>query len=429
MKNAEVRAWIPRACSLLLQRWHGLFPPGAAALQLKVPREVLVNAPAAERAASIDFRTRSAAAGGMRRVVVLTPRAGGGISQMMHYLERAVEGRRHPWRFEFFVTHDRSLRRSISRFPRRLWRFARLCARGDLDLCHINVSCNGSTVRKFFYAAICRRYGIPYVLHLHGGAYPEYLAHSNPLLRRAIEHLFRSAARVFVLGSMWFDFVRDQIGVPADRIAIIPNAVPARPEATEVKRADPPLIVFVGLLHKEKGVDTLLEALRRLDDPTLSWQAMLLGGGDVDGYRARIERLGLRDRVRAPGWTPPEEVRPVLARASIFVLPSFIENLPMALLEGMSYGLCPVVTPVGAVPEVVRHGVSGLIVPVGDSRALADALRTVLSDRALMSRFGRAAHARFEESYDIATYADRLMDQYALAIGSPPGAGIAACAE
>ncbi|HEU5442717.1 MAG TPA: glycosyltransferase family 4 protein [Steroidobacteraceae bacterium] len=379
-----------------------------------------MNAPTAERAVSIDFRTQSATAGATGRVLVLTPRAGGGISQMMHYLEQAVEGRRDPWRFDFFVTHDRSLRSSLSRFPRRLWRFARLCARGDLDLCHINVSCNGSTIRKSCYAAICRRYGIPYVLHLHGGAYPEYLAHSNPLVRRAIERLFRSAARVFVLGSTWFTFVRDQIGVPADRIAILPNAVPARSEPTEVKRVDPPLIVFVGLLHEEKGVDTLLEALRGLDDPSLSWQAKLLGGGDVEGYRARIAQLGLQDRVLAPGWTPPEQVRPVLARASIFVLPSFIENLPMALLEGMSYGLCPVVTPVGAVPEVVQHGVCGLIVPVGDSQALADALRSVLRDRALMRRLGRASQARFKESYDIATYVDRLMDQYSLAIGSPP---------
>ncbi|HEX8755948.1 MAG TPA: glycosyltransferase family 4 protein [Steroidobacteraceae bacterium] len=388
-----------------------------------------MNAPTAERAAPIDFPTQSAAAGARGRVLVLTPRAGGGISQMMHYLERAVKDRRHPWRFDFFVTHDRSLRSSICRFPGRLWRFARLCARGDLDLCHINVSCNGSTVRKSCYAAICRRYGIPYVLHLHGGAYPEYLAHSNPLMRRAIERLFRSAARVFVLGSTWSAFVRDQIGVPADRIAILPNAVPARSEPAEVQRADPPLIVFVGLLHREKGVDTLLEALSRLDDPASSWQATLLGGGDVDGYRARIAQLGLRDRVRAPGWTPPQEVRPVLARASIFVLPSFIENLPMALLEGMSYGLCPVVTPVGAVPEVVRQGVSGLIVPVGDSQALADALRTVLSDRALMSRLGRASQARFKESYDIATYVDRLMEQYSLATGSPARAGHPACAE
>lgn len=352
-----------------------------------------------------------------RRVLILTPRAGGGISQMMHYLEAAVGSRPLPWRFEFFVTHDRSLVRSILAFPRRLWRFAGRCARRDLDLCHINVSCNGSTLRKSCYAAVCRRYGIPYVLHLHGGGYPDYLAHSNPLVRRAIKHLFLSAARVFVLGSTWLAFVRDEIGVPVDRITILPNAVPARTEPAEVERAQPPLIVFVGLLHRNKGVDALLEALGQLDARRLSWQAQLVGGGDVEGYRARIAQLGLSERVAAPGWTAPDEVRSFLARASILVLPSFVENLPLALLEGMAYGLCPVVTPVGAVPEVIRHGVSGLIVPAGDSKALADALRMLLSDRVLMFSLGQASQSRFRESYDIRNYVARLMDQYELALG------------
>lgn len=400
-------------------------PFGAAALKPQVQREVLVSAPAQNldlSAAGSDCRMSDQINNGnprpgKRRVLVLTPRAGGGINQMMHYLETAVESQPHPWRFEFFVTHDKSLPRSILRFPRRLWRFAGRCAKGDLDLCHINVSCNGSTIRKFCYAAICRRYGVPYVLHLHGGAYPEYLARSNPLMQKAIKRLFLSAARVFVLGSTWRAFVRDRIGVAVERIAILPNAVPAGPEPAEVKRVEPPLIVFVGQLHKEKGADALLEALSRLDARSLSWQARLVGGGDVARYRARIARLGLSDRVQAPGWAPPQEVRSLLARASIFVLPSFIENLPMALLEGMSYGLCPVVTPVGAVPEVVCHGVSGLIVPVGDSNALADALRMLLSDRALLLRLGEASQRRFREGYDIRHYVSRLMAQYELAVG------------
>jgi glycosyltransferase involved in cell wall biosynthesis len=351
------------------------------------------------------------------RVLVLTPRAGGGISQMMQYLEAAVGGQPHRWRFEFFVTHDKKLLGSILRFPHRLWRFAAQCARGDVELCHINVSCKGSTVRKSCYAAICRGYGIPYVLHLHAGGYPEYLARGGALRRRVIKRLFLSAARVVVLGSIWFAFVRDQIGVPVERIGILPNAVPARDEASELERMQPPLIVFVGLMHRNKGVDTLLEALGESEVRGLRWQATLLGGGDLEGYRARIARLGLSDRIQAPGWTPPQKVRSLLARASIFVLPSLIENLPMALLEAMAYGICPVVTPVGAIPEVVCHGVNGLIVPTRDAHALADALRALLADHVLRSRLGRASQRRFSESYDIANYVTRLEAQYELAMG------------
>lgn len=334
---------------------------------------------------------------------------------MMHYLQTAIETQPQSWDFEFFVTHDRSLLRSMLAFPRRLQRFAGRCASGEVQLCHINVASRGSTLRKACYAAICRKYGIPYVLHLHGGGYPEFLAHANRLTRAAIERLFLSAARVLVLGATWLTFVRDRIGVPAERIAIVPNAVPAR-AAPAVERVHPPLIVFAGLMHRSKGLDTLLEALGQPDVRALSWQATLVGGGDLAGYRARIAQLGLSDRIQAPGWTPPEEVRSLFARASIFALPSLIENLPLALLEAMSHGLCPVVTPVGAIPEVVCHGVSGLIVPAGDSRALADALRTLLGDRLLVSRLGQAAQRTFAESYDIGNYVTRLTDQYELAM-------------
>lgn len=355
-----------------------------------------------------------------RRALILTPLApgtGGGISQMMRYLKASVESESHPWRFDFFVTHDKSLLRSLSGFPLRLWRFARQCASGDLALCHINVSTHGSTLRKSCYAAICRKYGVPYVLHLHGGGYPQYLAGSNRLMRRVIERLFLSAARVLVLGSIWSEFVRDQIGVPVDRIAILPNAVPAPPPSLRVMRLDPPRIVFVGLMHENKGVDVLLDALSQPEIRSLAWQAKLLGGGDLEGYRARIAKLGLDGRIEAPGWASPDEIRSVLVQASIFVLPSLVENLPLALLEAMSYGLCPVVTPVGAIPEVVCHGVCGLIVSAGDSRALAEALRMLLVDRALMCRLGRASQQRYKERYEIGSYLTRLIHEYESALG------------
>jgi glycosyltransferase involved in cell wall biosynthesis len=354
---------------------------------------------------------------GRSRVLILTPGMnGGGISRMMHYLRTAIETQPRPWRFEFFVTHDSSLRVSMLRFPGRLRRFAGRCARGEVDLCHINVASRGSTLRKCCYAAICRRYGVPYVVHLHGGGYPEYLARGNRLTRAAIGRLFLSAARVVVLGETWREFVHERIGVPVARIGVLPNAVAAA-AGSAAGRLDPPLIVFTGLMHANKGVDALLEALARADVRELPWRAKLLGGGALARYRARIGELGLAARIEAPGWVAPEQIREALARASIFVLPSLIENLPLALLEAMAYGLCPVVTPVGAMGEVVSHGVCGLIVPPGDARALADALRTLLADRRLTGRLGEAAQRRFQERYDIRQYVARLMAQYESALG------------
>src|SRR5690606_20382816 len=112
----------------------------------------------------------------------------------------------------------------------------------------------------------------------------------------------------------------------------------------------------------------------------LQWTATIAGDGEVDTYRRRAEALGLGSRVTFPGWVDGEQVAALLKESNILVLPSRVENLPLSLLEGMGYALCPVVTPVGAVEDVIRNGENGLLVPVGDAGALAAALARVCAD-------------------------------------------------
>ena len=87
------------------------------------------------------------------------------------------------------------------------------------------------------------------------------------------------------------------------------------------------------------------------------------------------------------------------------------------MLEGMGYGLCPVVTPVGAVLDVIRDGENGLIVPVGDVQRLAEALARVVEDGDLRHRIGAQARADFLDCYDIVDYRGRLETIYRQALG------------
>src|SRR5690606_2276003 len=166
-----------------------------------------------------------------------------------------------------------SVRESLARFPFRLLRFATLCLFGKIDLCHINVASRGSTLRKLFFAAACRTTRTPYVLHLHGGMYREFFASGGAARRRAIRWFFANAARVIVLGAVWRDFVRDGIGVPEARIDIVPNAVPgpSDEELSRIVRADPPLILYLGLVSESKGADVLLAALASEKLRNLEW--------------------------------------------------------------------------------------------------------------------------------------------------------------
>ena len=152
-----------------------------------------------------------------------------------------------------------------------------------------------------------------------------------------------------------------------------------------------------------------------LADPrvaALSWSAVLAGDGEVAKYRSRIEENGLADRIDLPGWVATDVVDAALQESSIFVLPSHHENLPLSMLEAMAYGLCCIVTPVGSVEDVISDGNNGIVVTVGDSAGLADALLAVLQDETLCNRLGSAARDDFLEQYDYKDYRDKLESIY-----------------
>ena len=140
----------------------------------------------------------------------------------------------------------------------------------------------------------------------------------------------------------------------------------------------------------------------------LPWTATLAGDGELAGYRARIDTLGLTNRVRLAGWMSSEAVDNELRKSSIFVLPSHHENLPLSILEAMAYGLCSIVTPVGSVEDVINDGLNGIVVPVKDSASLVDALLSVLHDEQKRRRMGELARADFLAHYDFREYRGKL---------------------
>jgi len=160
---------------------------------------------------------------------------------------------------------------------------------------------------------------------------------------------------------------------------------------------DAPL-VFFGRLSLGKGVDTLVEALARLEQPLPP--TLIVGRGDLaPELRARIAALGLGDRVELVEWMSPTELTALLSRARLAVLPSREESFGNAIAEAMAVG-CPVVsTRVGSVPEIVDDGRTGLLVAPGDPVALAQAVDRMLGDPAssrAMASAGRAdVRARF----------------------------------
>ena len=185
----------------------------------------------------------------------------------------------------------------------------------------------------------------------------------------------------------------------AGRISVIENGVAPVFLAIGAERKprtlSTPLIVSVGSLIPRKGHGVLIAALARCAD--LPWQLRLIGDGPSHaGLAEQSKALGLTERIHFAGTQAPELVAKHLAEASVFAFPSLAEGRPNALLEAMAAGLPIVASEIDGVTELMESEITGLLTPPHDEAALAIALRTLLTDTALASRLGIAAHAHIE---------------------------------
>jgi glycosyltransferase involved in cell wall biosynthesis len=335
----------------------------------------------------------------------------GGIGRLAHYLEREFREaslgvclRLTPTRWS-----ERSVIKHIATFPA-LVSFLGKCAIASNRIVHINVAPRGSTYRKYLFWLAARACRAKTILHLHGSGYDQFFGTQKPALQRIIRRFFLGADRVVVLGKYWEAFVADEIGVSRDRISIIGNGVPEPKPSTEAKWT-PPLIATMGLVGKRKGTDVLIEALAGLP-ASIDWRMVIGGNGEIEKYRNLADAAGLGSRIDFLGWVDEADVDQWLNRASLFVLPSRAENQPVAILEAMARGLPIIASSIGAIPEQVVDGETGLLVQPGEIEPLRMAIETLLTSPARRAKMGAAARKRYKEHFSIERCARALEQLY-----------------
>lgn len=175
-----------------------------------------------------------------------------------------------------------------------------------------------------------------------------------------------------------------------------------------------PRLVCVGRLCEQKGQLLLVEAAHRLAARGIAFELVLAGDGEMRPHiEELVRRLGLSNHVRITGWISSEAVRREILAARGLVLPSFAEGLPVVLMEAMALGRPVVSTYVAGIPELVRPGQEGWLIPAGSLDALVAAMEALLAcPAAELACLGASARRRAIERHSIETESRKLMQLF-----------------
>jgi glycosyltransferase involved in cell wall biosynthesis len=258
---------------------------------------------------------------------------------------------------------------------------------------------------NFFLLRMLRLYRGRIVLSLHG-ADMFAIARSSGLERRLWQFMFRKAdCIVACAGSLERQVISF---APGTRTALIYNGIDVNAFLTNRSRNSIPtelaqkrFVLNIGRFEHKKGQDVLLKAFQRVRREMDGLHLVIVGnqGPELGAVRQCVSDLGLFDHVTLWQNIAHEEIADLMEAASVFVLPSRREAFPIVLLEAGAVGLPVVATNVDGVPELIREGRDGLLVPPNDCAALADAILDLLGNREKAKELAGNLRARVEEVF------------------------------
>ncbi len=260
---------------------------------------------------------------------------------------------------------------------------------------HVHMANNGAAVAML---ACAMDKSLTYSLSIHGSA--EFFNVQNWTLKpKAEKALFVRCIS---------DFCKAQVMCWTDQNAwqryhIVHCGINTELFSPRPHRTGGPLrIVTVGRLIPIKGYPVLLEACSRLSAQGLDWELTMIGDGEM---RRQLEQnaqaLGVSNRVKFAGPVSQEEMPHYLDHADVMVISSFMEGIPVVLMEAMAKEIAVVTTMVGGIPELIDHGVTGLMVPPASVDGLTDALSRLARDRDLVRQLGQAARQKVLDEFSV----------------------------
>jgi glycogen(starch) synthase len=264
------------------------------------------------------------------------------------------------------------------------------------DLIHLSTL----NLSHFFHLETRQAHSSPVVVTLHGFENPSEPVHSNHSTLK--ERVLDSANWVTGVSHGLMDQARLMAPGIIPRSSVIHNGLDLPPVLPKPLPVDPPILLYLGRLSKEKGVDRALAILPSIVERCPSIRLLVAGDGPERLFlEKQASNLGIKKHVEFLGMIPAEDVPPLLNKATIVLMPSRMESFGFVALEAALMARPVVATRVGGLSEIIIHSKTGLLVTNEDSQELCHAVTYLLGHHQIAEQMGQAARQRAIENFSL----------------------------
>lgn len=265
------------------------------------------------------------------------------------------------------------------------------------------------------YVFLAKIFSNRVIVHIHSTSFIRFYESSNLILKFLIRETLNMADRTIILSPRWKSFFLRL--VPENKLVVLPNSAKVRilsiqPEERTTAQRVVKVLFVGGEEAKRKGLYVLLKAIPIVLSRSKNVLFLFVGRSNTRKLRNLCNKQQINGFVEVLGYVEDDRMTELLMSSDIYILPSFAEGLPIAMLEAMAAGLPIISTLVGSIPDVIEENVNGFLVEPGNYDALAAKIVQLMHDEGLRQRMGRNNIEKIRRQYSTQKTMERLEKVY-----------------
>lgn len=280
------------------------------------------------------------------------------------------------------------------------------------DIVHIHSSFGPSFYRKKVFIDIAYIFKIKIINHIHGADFTSFYINASNKKKRIIKKTYNKCDYLIALSEEWKENL--SIIVKKDKIKIVENYCITKANSIRSSNLNN-TVLFLGEICERKGCFNIPKIAFEIKKHIPNIRFIIAGQGTLNNenkFKLLINEYNLKENIQMVGWIRDQEKNDALSKSDVFLLPSYNEGMPMAILDAMGYSLPIVSTNVGGIPQIVINGVNGFVCDPSNYLEIANLIIKILTDDKLYSQMSKKSYDLAIEKYSIKQNLDKILEIY-----------------